>query len=203
MPSRHFLLVGERVCEIAAPMLEPLGKVELTTTAADAVRILDEHRFSLTGFFADTDLPDGTAFDVLERAYFLDIYVPALVVTAHAGPYPNKQVEAKAFPRFKRDADGAFHWQAAFLAHPFPVENVRVQVERWEQQAADDEADDELTVQRLAREKNVDPAEIRGYVEGIKAKTKAPSLAAAARRVRREASLLRIRGEDRLAKPKH
>jgi hypothetical protein len=203
MRSRHFLLVGERMCHVALPMLEPLGNLELTTTAADAVRILDEHRFSLTGFFADIDLPDGTAFDVLERAWFLEIYVPGLVATAHAGPYPNQEVEAKEFPRLRRDADGAMYWEAAFLAHPFTVENVRIQVERWDQCAADDHAEDELFVQRLACEREVDPAEIRGHVESIKAKSKAPSLAAAARRVRREATRLRIRGEDVPAEAKH
>jgi hypothetical protein len=203
MRSRHFVLIGERMCRVAGPMLEPFGKLELTTTVADAVRILDQQRQSLNGFFADTDLPDGTAFDVLERMGLLTILVPGLVATAHAGPYPTKEAEAKAFPRFRRDADGALFWDVAFLAHPFPVENVRIQVERWDQRAADDQEEDELLVQRLARERNVDPSEIRGYVESIKAKTRTPSVAIIYRRIRREAAQLRIREKNERPEPKH
>jgi hypothetical protein len=203
MRSRHFLLVGERMCKVAAPMLESLGRLELTATAADAVRALDQGRRSLTGFFADTDLPDGTAFDILERAWFLDIFVPGLLATPHAGPYPNKEVKAKGLALFRRDANGAHFWGAAFLAHPFPVENVRIQVERLDHRAADDQEEDELLVLDLARERNVDPAEIRGYVESIKEKTRAPSLAIVSRRIREEASLHRTRAKDGLAAPKH
>ncbi len=199
MASRHFLLIGERICQFAGPMVAPLGRVERATTAADAVRILDEHRFSLLGFFADAELPDGTVFDVLERAWFLEIYVPGLVVTAHAGPYPNEEARAKAYPLGRRDANGAQYWGAAFLGYPFGIDNVQIQVERWEQRAADDQTEDELAVQRLARERNVDPAEIREHVEGIKAKTKGPSVAVVSRRLQ-ETAMLRIR---RKSKVKH
>jgi hypothetical protein len=203
MRSRQFLVVGERMWRAARPMLEPFGTLELATTVADAVRILDERRQSLTGFFADIDLPDGTAFDILERTWLLMIVVPGLVATAHAGPYPNKEAEVKALSRIRRDADGALFWDVDFLAHPFPAENVRIQVERWDQRAADDQEEDELLVQRLARERNVDPAEIRGYVESIKEKTKTPSVAIIYRRIRREAALLQSRGENRRPEPKH